>query len=69
MTHDNGWSEWQNYILKSMDRRDKKLDSIGESVQAIEIEIAALKVKSGLWGLIGACIPIAITLGLQAIGG
>ena len=32
------------------------------STQNLEIELATLKVKSGVWGLIGGAIPVAVGL-------
>lgn len=42
-----------------------KLDRIDNHIMEIKIEIATLKVKSGLWGLIGGVIPVVIALALN----
>jgi len=58
---DNGFSEYKKLIedkFKLVDTIDKKLDNA-------LIEIAKLKVKSGIWGLIaGAIISIPTAIGL-----
>ncbi len=53
----NGWSRWENHVLAELRRLndwlagvDRKLDRVGE-------DISGLKVKSGIWGLIGGLIP------------
>jgi hypothetical protein len=44
----------------------KGLSGIREDFQAsirkMEVELAMLKVKSGVWGLIGGAIPVAVAL-------
>lgn len=52
--------EW-SWLLRELDRINEKLDDIPR----LREEIATLKVKSGMWGAIGASIPIIIMLALQ----
>jgi len=58
---DNGFSEYKKLIedkFETINKMDKKLDNA-------LIEIAKLKVKSGIWGLIaGAIISIPTAIGL-----
>ena len=44
-----------------------KVDMINKAQVQILTEIAALKVKAGMWGLFGGLIPVIIGLGLAAI--
>lgn len=39
-----------------------RIADIDENIRKIYIELAALKVKSGIWGLIGGMIPVAIII-------
>lgn len=52
--------EW-SWLLRELDRINVKLDDIPK----LREEIATLKVKSGMWGAIGASIPVIIMLALQ----
>lgn len=39
-------------------------DKLNERITKVRIDIAGLKVKSGIWGLIGGAIPILITISI-----
>ena len=43
-----------------------QFDKVNERLTEVRIEIAKLKVKSGVWGLIGGLIPTAV-IGLYFI--
>lgn len=60
----NNWKEWKNYVLEKLDSLEKCSKDIDEKVDDIAIEIAGLKVKSGIWGLIGGVIPVVIGLAI-----
>jgi len=67
--NDNGWQEWKNYVLAELKRLAKcNEDSIEvqrastEVQRAILVEIAGLKVKSTIWGVIGGSIPVLVTI-------
>ena len=49
---------------------NNKLDKIKDNyIQKLNIEIAMLKVKSGVWGLIGGSIPVILVLLMKLIKG
>lgn len=58
----NGWKYQESLVLTTLKRLEKNDVIIFEKLNKIQVEIATLKVKSGIWGLIGACIPVAIGL-------
>ncbi len=62
--HGNGWREWSKYVLKELERLNEYHDSIDKAQQKIVVEIAMLKVKSGVWGAIGGAIPVVIGLAI-----
>lgn len=75
---DNGWREWSKHVLKELERLnacyivldeqiDDKIDDLKKCIGEIKLDIAKLKVKAGIWGAIGAAIPILITLAIMAI--
>ncbi len=67
----NGWGNYSKLVLHELQRlnlcREKDLkehldfkDCVKKSFEGIRIDLAVLKVKAGVWGFIGAAIPIAI---------
>lgn len=70
---DNGWQawreEWCRNIVNELDRlngycerSEEWKDKLNERLQALAIEIAKLKVKAGVWGLVGGAIPVGIAI-------
>jgi len=65
----NGWSEWSKYVLKELDRLNTCLTEVNNNVTEIKVEIATLKVKSGLWGAAAGTIPVVIAIAIALIKG
>lgn len=62
MEINNGWKEWSKYVLKELERISDQQTKIEKDIHNISIEIAMLKVKSGVWGLIGGALPVGVFL-------
>lgn len=60
----NGWTEYQKLVMNTLEQHEKKLEGITEALTEIKVEIGMLKVKAGMWGVVGGIIPMAITLAL-----
>ena len=64
MPGENGWNEWSRHVLAELKRLSDGQDKYQEKTDAafldLKVEIAKLKVKSGLWGLAGGAIPVAV---------
>lgn len=58
----NGWNEYEKLVLHQLRELQEKADKNLEEHAAIKEDIATLKVKSGVWGLIGGMIPVGIAL-------
>ena len=67
----DGWQEWSKYVLKELARLNdayeafpkaiqKLTEKVNDEITELKTEIAMLKVKSGIWGLIGGIIIIGI---------
>lgn len=58
----NGWTEYRKLVLKELE--DLNVEAIESRKDNIKIreEIAALKVKAGVWGMMGGAIPVIIGL-------
>ena len=67
MTHDNGWQKWQEHVLNELERQGREQNNLSAICQQILCDIATLKVKSGIWGLIGGFIPVAIMVGFMLL--
>lgn len=67
--NENGWNEWRNLVLRDLKCLDRKLESLRKEQSGILQQLAALKVKSGVWGAMGACIPISLLLLMQWMKG
>ena len=55
----NGWDKWQNHVLAELERLNGWLGTIQKTQNEIQSEIAALKVKSGVWGFVAGALPSA----------
>jgi len=72
----NGWGKYSKLVLHELQRlnqcREKDLkehqefkDCVKRSFEGIRIDLAVLKVKAGVWGFIGAAIPILIWIMIE----
>jgi len=62
MSENNGWNEWSKHVLLELERLNECYDKLDIKTNKLFTEIATLKVKSGVWGLIGGAIPVGIGL-------
>lgn len=53
----NGWAEWGKFVLKELERLNDCYDDQMKLIQALQVDIAMLKVKSGIWGFAAGFIP------------
>jgi len=58
----NGWAKWGQHVLLELTRQNQCINDLADEVGKIKIENAVLKLKSGIWGAIGASIPILIAI-------
>jgi hypothetical protein len=73
---DNSWYAWSKTVLLQLEQDTHKLDKHEACLQEVKrlvtdlrIDVAQLKVKAGIWGLIGGIIPVAIGLGVWLLKG
>jgi len=53
----NCWDRYQKLVLAKLEDHDRLLGTISSELTSIKVEIGQLKIKSGVWGAIGASIP------------
>ena len=73
---EDGWDQWAIFVLKELERLNIHYEAlrtvIGEihielrkDIGQVHTEIAMLKVKAGLWGAVGAAVPVLLMLAIQ----
>ena len=63
----NGWHEWSKHVLLELERLGKEQNETDDAMTSIKVEIAMLKVKSGVWGAIGGLIPVLIYIAFKIL--
>ncbi len=58
----NGWNEYQKLVLSEINRINEKVKIMDEKLIQIQVSIAMLKVKSGMWGALAGSVPLGIYL-------
>ena len=73
---EDGWDQWAVFVLKELERLNANYEALRREVSGVNTEIrkeisevhaevATLKTKAGLWGAIGAAIPVLLMLAMQ----
>ena len=62
MAENNGWGQYQKLVMDKLGEHDEKFGSIESKLTQIQVDIATLKVKAGVWGGIGGLIPVVIAI-------
>ena len=62
MAENNGWSQYEKMVIDKLDDHDDKFNGIEDKLTQIQVDIATLKVKAGIWGGIGGLIPAVIAI-------
>lgn len=74
----DGWREWSRYVLKEIEHSREASESLRKEVsalrtdfatQSVEIhtELATLRTKAGLWGAMGAAVPVLLMIAIQLL--
>ena len=62
MTQTNGWGQYQKLVMDKLGEHDDKFGSIENKLTQIQIDIATLKVKAGVWGGVAGLIPVVVAI-------
>lgn len=60
----NGWNEWGKHVLSELKRFNEWNNELADTQRDILVQISALKVKAGIWGVIGGSVPVIIGLAI-----
>ena len=58
----DGWMRWADHLTGVVESHADKLEKLDDKVDTNCVDIATLKVKAGIWGLMGGAIPVCIGL-------
>jgi len=67
MNNTDGWTEWSKHVLHELERLNSCMLHIDDEIMKISIEVAMLKVKAGIWGIVGGSIPVVIALAYKIL--
>ena len=62
MSGENGWNEYQKLVLTKLEEYNDHFEKIYRILNETRIDIAALKVKSGVWGAVAGGLTVAVIL-------
>lgn len=69
IVNENGWDEYKLLVLTKLEDMRVAIKSLDEKVDTLQIEMSAIKVKSGIWGLVAGLIPVLVLLAIALIKG
>jgi hypothetical protein len=64
---DDSWGEYRRLVLSELERVDRSIRALHADVTTIKSEVTALKIKSGVWGLLGGLIPVVVAIGVSKL--
>ena len=62
MTETNGWNQYQKLVMDKLTEHDEKFPSIEDKLVKLQVDLATLKVKAGVWGGVAGLIPVVIAI-------
>ena len=62
MAETNGWDQYQKLVIDKLGEHDDKFTSIESKLMKIQVDLATLKVKAGVWGGLAGMIPVVIAI-------
>ena len=63
----NGWNEYKKMLLDDRTRNREDFEKLFKKLDKLGNDIAALKVKSGIWGAMGGLIPVVIMIAIYLL--
>lgn len=56
------WDKYQEWVIRDLKRLSENIKEIDNKLDDISKDTAMLKVKAGMWGMIGGALPVIIAL-------
>ncbi len=63
------YTPFETLIIQKVDDLDAKVNHMDEKLTLVRIDVAALKVKAGIWGAAAGMVPAIVTALAVWIGG
>ena len=64
MTDDEKWTKYSFYVLKQIETLVASDEDHEKRFNKINEDLVQLKIKAGVWGLLGGAIPVLIGIGV-----
>ena len=58
----DSWEQYQKLVMDKLSEHDEKFTSIENKLISLQVDIATLKVKAGVWGGVAGLIPVVIAI-------
>jgi len=58
----DSWEQYQKLVMDKLSEHDEKFTSIENKLISLQVDIATLKVKAGVWGGVAGLIPAVIAI-------
>lgn len=58
----NGFDVWKNHILKELERLSDSQENMNKQMERLSVDLAMLRVKASVWGIMGGAIPVIVSL-------
>ena len=58
----DSWSKYEMMVIDKLDEHGNKFNDIENKLTQIQVDIATLKVKAGIWGGIAGLVPVVLGL-------
>jgi adenosine/AMP kinase len=65
MNDQESWNNWRVHVLAELKRANDNFTLLATAVSNLHVETAKLQVKSGVWGVIGGMIPVAVLIVIE----
>jgi len=59
---EQSWREYKLLVMSELNRLARSINSIDKKLDSIREDVIALKVKAGIWGLVGGIIPATVAI-------
>lgn len=63
------WPTQGALVMDKLATLEKGLSALAETVVQLRIEVAGIKVRAGIFAVIGSAIPVLIGLGIMVLSG
>lgn len=66
---ETNWAASEKLVMSKLDTLETGFKELTEAVTRLRIEMEKMKLKSGIWGLIGSALPVVAGLAWLALKG